>query len=80
MIGNPLDIPRSLVIKTGREMDGAGHSWIVPVYVFNSEMADAGPRDEEDPLAHNCNPHLFHGPILPGEDQFMAQMGEQFIQ
>ena len=36
MIDNPLDVPRSLVIKHGKELGGVGKSWTVPVYIFNS--------------------------------------------
>jgi len=37
MIDNPLEVPRSLVIKHGKELGGVGKSWTVPVYMFNSE-------------------------------------------
>jgi len=41
MIDNPLEVPRSLVIKHGKELNGTGRSWTVPVYIFNSEFTNA---------------------------------------
>jgi hypothetical protein len=43
------EIPRDVVIKMGRESDGEGRSWTVPIYIFNSEILPDGPSDEEDP-------------------------------
>jgi hypothetical protein len=69
-----------LVIKAGRDSYGEGHSWTLPVCIFNSEILGATPGDEEDPLAHNGNPHSVHGPVLPGEQNMVEQLADQFMQ
>ncbi|GJN32010.1 hypothetical protein PR202_gb20477 [Eleusine coracana subsp. coracana] len=80
IIEGPLKVPRSLVIKTGRELDGEGRSWTIPVYMFNSEILGAAPADEEDPPQHNGNPHPFQGPVVPGEQHMVEQLADHFIQ
>jgi hypothetical protein len=45
-VEDPMEIPRSLVLKMGRESNGHGRSWIAPVYVFNSNLVNVGPTDE----------------------------------
>jgi hypothetical protein len=79
LVEDPLEVPRSLVIKIGKESDGDGRSWTVPVYVFNSDMVNAGPTNKEDPPANNGDPHPFHGPVVPGEPDFVAHIADQFI-
>jgi hypothetical protein len=74
-----LEVPRSLVIKIRKELDGDGRSWTVSVYVFNSDMVNVGPTNEEDPPANNGDPHPFHGPVVPGELDFVAHIADQFI-
>jgi hypothetical protein len=49
LIEDPLEVPRSLLVKLGREADENDRSWMVPVYIFNSDVIQAGPADEEDP-------------------------------
>jgi hypothetical protein len=66
LVEDPLEIPRSLVIKNGRESNAEGRSWIVPVYIFNSVMVNPGLENEEDPPANNGDPHPFHGLVVPG--------------
>jgi hypothetical protein len=48
------------------------------VYIFNSDVIQASLADEEDPSPHNGNPHPYEGPIVPGEEVFVAQMAERF--
>jgi hypothetical protein len=80
LVEDPLEVPRSLVIKIGRESDGEGRSWTFPVYIFNSDMVNAGSADEEDPPANNGDPHPFHGPVVPGEPDFVAHIADQFLE
>jgi hypothetical protein len=74
------EIPRDVVIKMGRESDGEGRSWTVPIYIFNSEILLAGPYDEEDTPENNGDPHPFHGPVLPGEQQQVAGIIDQYME
>lgn len=80
VVEDPLDVPRSLVIKRGRELDGEGRSWTCPVYMFNSEVLGVAPGDEEDPPPFNGNPHPYHGPIVPGEQELVQHLADQAVQ
>jgi hypothetical protein len=80
LVEDPLEVLRSLVIKMGRESDGEGRSWTVPVYVFNSGLVNVGPADEEDPPTNNGNPHPFHGLVVPGEQEFVAYITDHFME
>jgi hypothetical protein len=73
-------IPRDVVIKMGHESDGDGHSWTVPIYIFNSGILSAGPFDEGDPPENNGDPHPFHGPVLPSEQQQIARLADQYME
>lgn len=48
--------------------------------MFNSEMLGVALGDEEDPLLFNGNPHPYHGPIVPGEQEFVQQVAHQVMQ
>ncbi|CAN6335394.1 unnamed protein product [Urochloa humidicola] len=79
LIEDPLEVPRSLIIKHGRELDGEGRSWTVSVYILNSRFADIIPGDEDEAPPHNGNPHPFEGPIVAGEQEQVAQFAYQFM-
>jgi hypothetical protein len=59
LVEDPLEVPRSLIIKMGRELDGEGRSWTVPVYIFNSELLGAAHADEDDPPQHTMETLTF---------------------
>jgi hypothetical protein len=80
LIEDPLVVPKSLVIMLVREADDHGRSWTVPVYIFNSEIVQDGPVDEEDPPANNGNPHPYQGPMVLREEEFVVQMAEHFME
>jgi hypothetical protein len=42
-------------------------------------MVNADPVDEEDPPANNGDLHPFHGPVVPGEQDFVAHLADQFL-
>jgi hypothetical protein len=79
LVEDLLEVPRDVVIKIGRESDGEGCSWTVPIYIFNSEALMAGLADE-DLSENNGDPHPFHGPILPGEQHHVAGLADQFME
>jgi hypothetical protein len=80
LVDDPLEISCSVVMKLGRELDGEGRSWTVPIYVFKSGLINPEPVDEDDPPVNNGNPHPTQGPILPGEQQYITQMVDDFIE
>lgn len=49
-------IPRSVIVCKPRLVGGAGQSWLVPVFVLNSQNNDQLPADE-DPIPQDGNPH-----------------------
>jgi hypothetical protein len=49
-------IPKSIVISESGTVADGGHSWIVPVFVLDSNPKDVLPGDE-DPIPLNGNPH-----------------------
>lgn len=57
-------IPRRLVLKKGNEAGGQGFSWIVYVYILNSDFPDAMPEDEELPLHFGVNANLLIQPVF----------------
>jgi hypothetical protein len=80
LVEDSLEIPRDVVIKMGRESEGEGRTWTIPIYIFNSEVIMAGPPNEEDPLENDGDPHPFHGPVLLGEQQHVAGIVDQYME
>lgn len=48
-------IPRVIKLKNGRALDGEGRSWLVRVFVLNSQFADQILDDDEDDFPNNDN-------------------------
>jgi hypothetical protein len=63
----------------GRENDGQGRSWTVPAYTLNSELVNGDGADEDELPSHNGNPHPFHDPLVLGEEQFVQDLVNQYI-
>jgi hypothetical protein len=59
---SPDRVPRSLIVSRGTMIGATGRSWVVPVYILNSNFPDAFPVDE-DPVPIDGEPHLEHPPI-----------------
>lgn len=57
------DIPRSLLVTQDSELEGNGHSWIVPIYVLNSHFPGQFVPDEKQPPPDG-NPHPVAGPLF----------------
>ena len=55
------DIPRSIVVHEKQRFGGHVVSWIVSMFILDSENADVIPGDES-PEPENGNPHPFFGP------------------
>ncbi|KAG8093092.1 hypothetical protein GUJ93_ZPchr0012g19630 [Zizania palustris] len=78
---NPIDVPRSITLKSCHSMDGAGRSWTFPVFLLQNEFADRFPLDEDDLPPNGGNPHPFNGEVLPGEPEWVQHWAdEQLLQ
>ncbi|KAG8099945.1 hypothetical protein GUJ93_ZPchr0013g37872 [Zizania palustris] len=71
-----LDVPRSITVKHGDELDGSGRSWTFPVYLILSDLADQGPGDKVPPPPDNGNPHPFLGEVLLGEPEWIQHWAD----
>nr|CAB3488930.1 unnamed protein product [Digitaria exilis] len=53
LIDNAETIPRVIKLKNGRPMDGQGRSWLVRVFILNSQLAEQIIDDDEDDFPNN---------------------------
>ncbi|KAG8046708.1 hypothetical protein GUJ93_ZPchr0008g12542 [Zizania palustris] len=71
-----LDVPRSITVKHGCDLDGGGRSWTFPVYLLQSDLADQWLGDEDPLPPDNGNPHPFLGPIQPREPEWIQHWAD----
>jgi hypothetical protein len=55
LIENVATVPRVIILKSGRALDGEGRAWLVRVFILNSQFADQIIDDDEDDFPNNGN-------------------------
>lgn len=55
LIDNMTSVPRVIKLNSGRALNGEGRSWLVRIFILNSQFADQIIDDDEDDFPNNGN-------------------------